>query len=119
MKIEAFENAIAIGVKDLRAIGINPTMFWAYRDSRRAENDLIDFHEVIWEDDIVEIAIALKENGIDEFTISCKFSGLVNALYEFEKVGFKIVGMTEVNAPYRDAATDEFAKIPAIKLRHN
>lgn len=47
MKIESFENAIAIGVSDLRAVGINPTMFWAYRDSVRSENDLIDFHDVI------------------------------------------------------------------------
>ena len=32
-KIEAFEQAIANKVKDLRAEGINPTLSWAYRDA--------------------------------------------------------------------------------------
>ena len=116
MKIEVFENAIANQVKDLRAEGINPTAFWAYRDSVRSENDLIDFHDVIWEEDIVAIADTLKENGIDEFTISCNFSGLIRSLVEFEKVGYRMAGTTEVNATYKDYATGEFAKIPALKM---
>ena len=35
--IPAFENAIANKVKDIRAEGINPTAFWAYRNSCRCE----------------------------------------------------------------------------------
>ena len=116
MRIESFENAISNQIKDLRAEGINPTAFWAYRDSNRSENDLIDFHDVIWEEDIVAIADTLKENGIEEFTISCNFSGLIHTLVEFEKAGFHMVGTTEVNATYRDYATGEFAKIPALKM---
>ena len=42
-KIEAFETAIANQVKDIRTIGINTTMFWAYRDSQEAEADLLNF----------------------------------------------------------------------------
>ena len=116
MRIESFENAIANQVKDLRAEGINPTAFWAYRDSCRSENELIDFHDVIWEEDIVAIADTLKENGIDEFTISCNFSGLIRTLVEFEKAGYHMVGTTEVNATYKAWGADEFAQIPALKM---
>ena len=55
-KINAFENAIANQVKDIRTEGINPTAFWAYRRSEDAGNDLIDFSEVIWDEDIDPIA---------------------------------------------------------------
>ena len=57
--IPAFENAIANKVKDIRAEGINPTAFWAYRNSCRCENDLIDFNEVIWDEDIEAITRAI------------------------------------------------------------
>ena len=36
-KIETFEQAMENKVKDLRAEGINPTLFWAYRESIEAE----------------------------------------------------------------------------------
>ena len=116
MKIATFDNAIANKVKDLRSEGINPTALWAYRDSIRTGNELIDFHDVIWEEDIVAIADTLKENGIDEFTISCNFSGLIQTLVEFEKVGYRMVGTTEVNATYRDIFTNDFSRIPALKM---
>ena len=76
-KINAFENAIANQVKDIRTEGINPTAFWAYRRSEDAGNDLIDFSEVIWDEDIDPIAETFRENGITEFTISSTFSGLI------------------------------------------
>ena len=47
-KIEVFEQAIENKVKDLRAEGINPTLFWAYRNSLEAGNERIDFCECIW-----------------------------------------------------------------------
>ncbi len=42
-KIELFERAIAEQAGSLKEYGINGTMFWAYRKSRDAGNDLIDF----------------------------------------------------------------------------
>ena len=77
-KIAAFENAIANQVKDIRAEGINANAFWAYRRSEDAGNDLIDFSEVIWDEDIDPIAETFQENGITEFTISSTFSGPVS-----------------------------------------
>lgn len=116
-KITAFENAITNQVKDIRAEGINPTAFWAYRKSIEAGNDLIDFSEVIWDTDIEAIAETFKQNGITEFTISSTFSSLIPTLAAFEKHGFKMAGLTEVNANYTDWMTNERAKVPAIRLQ--
>lgn len=116
-KIEAFENAVANQVKDIRAIGINPTAFWAYRRSEEAENDFIDFSEVIWDEDIEPIAETFKQNGINEFTISSTFSGLINALAAFEKHGFKMAGITEVNANYTDWQTGKRKRVPAVLMK--
>ena len=55
-KIELFERAIAEQAGSLKDYGINGTVFWAYRKSIDAENDLIDFNEVIWDEDIDAIA---------------------------------------------------------------
>jgi len=116
MRIEAFEQAIENKVKSLKAVGINHTLFWAYRTSIEAENDLIDFDECIWEDDIEEIANFLKANGIIEFTISSNFSSLIPTLAEFEKHGFKMAGLTEVNARYKEICSDKRAKKKAIRM---
>ena len=116
-KIAAFENAIANQVKDIRAEGINATAFWAYRRSEDAGNDLIDFSEVIWDEDIAPIAETFRENGITEFTISSTFSGLIATLAAFDKSGYKMAGITEVNANYTDWQTNQRARIPAIRMK--
>lgn len=116
-KIEAFENAIATQCKDLNAAGINPTTFWAYRYTQRNGNELIDFADVIWDEDIAAITDTFAANGITEFTISSNFSGLIKTLVAFEKLGFKMVGTTEVNANYTDWQTGEYAKVPALRMQ--
>lgn len=116
-KIEIFERAIEEQAKDIRTYGINPTMFWAYRNSISAGNDSIDFSDCIWDYDVEKIAEGMAENGITEFTISSTFSGLIGILAEFEKHGFTMAGLTEVNANYTDFATGEKAKVPAIRMR--
>lgn len=115
-KITAFENAIANQVKDIRAEGINPTAFWAYRKSIDAGNDLIDFSEVIWDEDVEPIAETFRTYGITEFTISSTFSGLIATLAAFEKNGYRMDGLTEVNANYIDWMTNERARVPAIRM---
>ena len=115
-KIAIFEDAINNKVQDLKAEGINPTAFWAYRKSIEAENELIDFSEVVWESDIEEIAKTFKANGIFSFTISSNFSGLITTLAEFQKHGFQMAGLTEVNATYVDFFTGKREKLPAIRL---
>ena len=115
-KIETFEQAIENKVKDLRAEGINPTLFWAYRESIEAGNEKINFSECIWEQDIEDIANCLKANGITEFTISSTFSSLIETLAEFQKHGFQMAGLTEVNARYTDFATGKKKVLPAIRM---
>lgn len=115
MKIEAFEQIIENNI-DPRDKGINPTVVYAYRDSLRAENDLIDFHEVIWDKEIEAITETFKSLGVKEFTISSTFSSLIATLAEFQKHGFTMAGLTEVNATYRSVFTNEREKLPAIKM---
>lgn len=115
-EIKVFEEAIKNNVNDVRKAGINSTMFWAYRRSKEAGNDLIDFHEVIWDNDIAEIVKTCRENDIREFTISSQFSSLIETLVEFEKLGCKMFGLMQVYAPYKDFLSDNQAVIPAIKM---
>lgn len=115
-EIKSFEEAIKNKVESLEEVGINPTMFWAYRRSKEAGNELIDFNEVVWENDIAEIVKTCRENDIREFTISSHFSSLIDTLAEFEKLGCKMFGLMQVNAPYKDFMSDKQAVIPAIKM---
>ena len=101
---------------DLRKVGINSTMYWAYRKSKEVGNDLIDFHEVIWDEDVAEIAAICEEAEVTEFTISSTFSGLIKTLAMFEDHGFVMDGLTKVKAGHTDWRTNEYAVIPAIKM---
>lgn len=115
-KIEAFEKAIENKISNLREAGINPTLFWAYRNLEETENERIDFNECIWEHEIEDIANCLKENGIYEFTISSTFSSLIETLAEFQKHGFQMAGLTEVKARYTETYSNEKKLIPAIRM---
>lgn len=115
-EIRAFELAIKNKAKDIKKLGINPTLFWAYRTSKYNKNELIDFSEVVWDHDIEDIAKALRANYITEFTISCSSSGLIETLANFEKQSICIAGLVNVRANYTDFETGEHKIIPAIKM---
>lgn len=118
-EIRKFEEAIANpenNGKSYKELGINHTLFWAYRHSQEAGNELIDFDEVIWDYDIAEIAATLREEGIKEFTISSTFSSLIETLAAFEKEGIKMGSLTTTKARYTDWQTGEHKIIPAIKM---
>ena len=59
-EIRTFEEAIEQNARSLKELGINGTLFWAYRTSKETGNELIDFNEVIGDYDIEEIAHLLK-----------------------------------------------------------
>lgn len=101
---------------DLRKVGINRTMFWAYRSSVEAGNDLLNFDEAIWDEDIPEIVEICKEADITEFTISSTFSGLIETLASFEAHGWEMNGLTRVKSRHTDWSTGERAIIPAIRM---
>lgn len=114
--IPVLDKAIAERVRDVRAIGINPTLLGAYKTSLKVGNPKINFDEVIWDDEIKNIAKSLKEYGECEFTISSNYSGLIKALAAFEEHGFQIAGLTTVKAGYKNIITEEYETLPAIRL---
>lgn len=115
-EIKTFEAAIKQNAKSLEELGINATLFLAYRTSRENENELIDFNEVIWDYDIEDISKTFRANNITEFTISSTFSSLIETLAAFEKQGISMAGLTTVKARYTDWEIGEHALIPAIKM---
>lgn len=118
-EIKAFEEAIKQTANNLKELGINQTLFCAYRTSKEIGNELIDFNDVIWDHDVEEIAHTLRANEITEFTISSTFSNLIKTLAAFEKHGFSVAGLTTVKTSYIDFKTGEYALISAIKMTVN
>ena len=114
--IEEFEKARKTG-KELRELGINGTMYWAYITTKKTGNTTIDFNEVIWDKDIEPIVNTCRQYDVKYITISCGMSSLVQTLSMFQNLGCQIGGITQVKAPYKNIDTDEFAIIPAIIVR--
>ncbi len=118
-EIKRFEDIIA-RVNAGEPVGkdeTNYTMFWAYKIQKETGNELLDFPEIIWEYDIEPIAQILKEEGIEEFTISCAATSLMATLAGFDKLGIKTAGMTTVKARYLNWQTQTNDIIPAIRMR--
>ena len=115
-EIRTFEEAIEQNARSLKELGINGTLFWAYRTSKETGNELIDFNEVIWDYDIEEIAQTLRANDITEFTISSTFSSLIETIAKFEELGCTLDGIVKVKERYTHFGSDEHALIPAFKM---
>lgn len=119
--IEKFETAIRNKEKDIRAVGINSTMFWAYEYTKEAGGEDLNFNEVIWEEDIEPIVKTCREEGIEQITISSNFSGLNETLWKLMELGCKIDGMKKVPMRYNqyDAKTGEYGKayVPAVVIK--
>ncbi len=96
---------------------VNQTFGQAYFSARRNENNLLDFNDAIWEQDIDQITENLAEFEIREFTISSTYSGLIEIIAELDKRGWKIAGITEVNASYTDFMSGEHKIIPAFRMQ--
>lgn len=121
--INQYEEAIANKVKDLKAVGINRTMFWAYRDSKRAGSEDLNFDDVIWDEDIDYIVENCRANGIERITISSSFSGLPKVLWLLTQKGCTIEGMTQTPSRYTrcDWNTDKEVRdqLPALVIKIN
>ena len=111
-KIEEIKNK---GVK-LEDVGINRTFYWAYIRTQETTNKTIDFADVIWENDIKGIISNCKEIGLNEITISSKFSSLIDILAEFEKQGAKLIGLTKVTTRFYACGTNQPEIINALKI---
>lgn len=113
-KVEAIENA-KTGMS-WKEIGVNWTLGQAYLYSKEAGNELPNFAEVIWDDDIEEILTDMKKTGIKEFTISSTFSSLINTIARFEELGCTLDGIVKVHERYTHFGSDKHELIPAFKM---
>lgn len=77
--IPAIEKVIAEREKSTEE-NINIRLFWAYKHSLEAGNDLINFYDIIWEREIEGIVENLNYYKINEFSISSNFSGRITIL---------------------------------------
>lgn len=111
-KIEKVKNMNVL----LEDVGINRTFYWAYIRTQETTNENLDFEDVIWENDVEGIISNCKEFGLNEITISSKFSSLIDILAEFEKQGAKVKGLTEVTSRFIDCRTQELEVLNAIKI---
>lgn len=115
-EIKEYELAIQNKVPSLSNIGINATMFWAYRTSKESGNELIDFNDIIYDRDVKSIVETCKKNNIKEFTISSGYAGLVKTLAEFNECNCCVDSIVNVNSPYKNFITNKYELIPAIKM---
>lgn len=100
-----------------KELDIQPTLGEAYRYSVEAENELPNFNDVIWDDDIDAILNSMRREGITEFTISSSFSGLIETIARFIDKGCALDGIVQINDRLgRDFQTGERLKLPAFKM---
>ena len=98
-------------------LGVDRTFFWAYTYSCEAETEILDFNDVIWERDIPQIIESCRRFEINRFTISCGMSSMAETIWELEKHGCCLIGMTEVNTRFNDWKTGQRQRKPAFELR--
>ena len=96
---------------------VNHTIYWAYKDSKEAETEDLNFADVIWDEDIQAIVDFCKEEKIDQITISSTFSSLTNVLGELEQRGCKMSGMKKVPLRYMKLGTNERDTAVAIIVK--
>lgn len=113
-RIEKLENIDK--TKNLKELGLNHTFYRAYQWSTQTTNELLNFSDVVWEDDVPEIIKNCKECEIKEFTISSTFSGLLDVLAEFEKYGCEIGKLTKITTSFTDTFTGKPEVKNAIKV---
>lgn len=87
------------------------SIYQAYRDSKKAKNDGLNFYEIIWEKDVESIIALCRKNGIAEITVSGVFSNMLETLADFEKRGYNLNGLS--------SAKDRFngRTIPALAIQ--
>ncbi|MCI1768780.1 MAG: hypothetical protein LKM40_01125 [Mageeibacillus sp.] len=112
--VEAIENAKT--KEDWQKIKMNRTLVQAYLWSTEAGNDLPNFAEVIWDEDIEAILQDCKENGIKEFTISSTFSSLITTIDKLTELGCSLDGIIKINDRYTHFGREERDLIPAFKM---
>ena len=79
------------------------------------DNALIDFDSAIFHPE--DIVAELEDLGINEFTISGGWSGAAETIAEFEKLGFKLMGLVYVASQSVNFESGERERVPAFLLK--
>lgn len=121
VRIERVDKALeSRGNWTWKELNIQPTLGEAYRYSIKAENELPNYYDVIWNEHIDAILECMKREGITEFTVSSTFSGLIETIAQFTDRGCVLNGIIRINDCWeRDRQTGERLKIPAFKMTIN
>lgn len=115
LRINEIEKLMSVGSEAWESIGINRRFGNAYCYSRESGADLINFYEVIWDNDVEEIIDNCKKYGITAFTISNSFPGLLDIMAKFKKMGCRFDGIVTINGLFGIRKT-QTKPIPAFKL---
>ena len=103
MKIQEFEAILArLNEQGIPPYAVNhkechPALLYAYAQSQKLGNELIDLSECIWEYDIAPIVGTLWRLGVETFTISVRQGNLIDILALFKEAGAELQGITQVN----------------------
>lgn len=81
----------------------------------RPGNDFIDFTTAIFHPE--DIVAELEDLGIKEFAISGSWSGAAETIAEFEKLGFKRIGLVYVATQSIKFESGEPERVPAFLLK--
>ena len=69
----------------------------AYEKSRDNENEILNFDDVIWDEEVEALTACMKENGIKAFTYSCRATDAVETLWLFKQAGCTIGDLVDIN----------------------
>lgn len=89
-------------------------MYNAYSNSKKANNEILNFHDIVFESWVPTIVKLLKENKITKFTISCDYSGINSTMLKLQKNGYELKGLVEVNYVNYELYQEKIKKIPAL-----
>ena len=97
-------------------VDTNYAVYEAYQKSKKIGKDLIDFHDMIWPNEIEAIVNTLKACDVKEFTISCRSTNLIDCLVIFEKFNCKMNGFAQMKTGWKRIDGSQ-ETIPALKMR--
>lgn len=108
-KVRSDYNAL---MEDVEKHGEHFCRIWReYESSKDCGNAYIDINDVVWDKDAEKLISCMRENGIDKFTFSSRWSGSVETAWLFQKAGCKLEGLVEINSRIKDYMNDEYEKV--------
>ena len=99
--IKTYEELMNDPKQRAEAKDVNWTLYKAYRDSRKAGTDDLNFSDIIWDEDIESILVTCRKEGIERITISSTFSSLTEVLWELCQCGCSLDGMRSIPTQFK------------------